>query len=223
MSRTLWGFPRVDPSRISFAFGPPWSTWIIVSEEHLSCSEWVSESCSVLSYSLQPHGLFSPWNFTEQNTGVGSLSLLQGIFPTQGSTQVSRIADRFFPAEPPGKLYSYQNPHRTGGINYLTAGACSPRPWGLIMLTPVTPPCYLAINQSESCPRADRVPPLPGEEGPFPPMPRNLSLKVSSCKCSGFWSFSSPRLFLLQETLHFPSGQPKSKIGFSWQTPSLVW
>ena len=28
--------------------------------------------------------LCSPWNFPGQNTGVGSLSLLQGIFPTQG-------------------------------------------------------------------------------------------------------------------------------------------
>ena len=27
---------------------------------------------------------YSPWNFPGQNTGVGSLSLLQGIFPTQG-------------------------------------------------------------------------------------------------------------------------------------------
>ena len=34
--------------------------------------------------SLQPHGLYSPWNSPDQNTGVGSLSLLQGIFPTQG-------------------------------------------------------------------------------------------------------------------------------------------
>ena len=33
---------------------------------------------------LQPHGLHSPWNLPGQNTGVGSLSLLQGIFPTQG-------------------------------------------------------------------------------------------------------------------------------------------
>ena len=29
--------------------------------------------------------LFSPWNSPGQNTGVGSLSLFQGIFPTQGS------------------------------------------------------------------------------------------------------------------------------------------
>ena len=44
-----------------------------------------SESCSVMSNSLWPHGLYSPWNSPGQNTGVGSLSLLQGIFSTQGS------------------------------------------------------------------------------------------------------------------------------------------
>ena len=43
------------------------------------------ESRSTVSNSLWPHGLFSPWNSPGQNTGVGSLSLLQGIFPTQGS------------------------------------------------------------------------------------------------------------------------------------------
>ena len=44
-----------------------------------------SEIFSVLSDSLQPHGLYNPWNSLGQNTGVDSLSLLQGIFPTQGS------------------------------------------------------------------------------------------------------------------------------------------
>ena len=44
-----------------------------------------SESHSVMSDSLRPHGLYSPWNSPGQNIGVGSLSLLQGIFPTQGS------------------------------------------------------------------------------------------------------------------------------------------
>ena len=38
-----------------------------------------------MSDSLRPHGLYSPWSFLGQNTGVGSLSLLQGMFPTQGS------------------------------------------------------------------------------------------------------------------------------------------
>ena len=46
--------------------------------------EW-QWKCSVVSDSLWPHGLYSLWNSLGQNTGVGSLSLLQGIFPTQGS------------------------------------------------------------------------------------------------------------------------------------------
>ena len=46
-----------------------------------------SESHSVMSNSLWPHGLHSPWNSPGQNTGVGSHSLLQGIFPTQESNQ----------------------------------------------------------------------------------------------------------------------------------------
>ena len=46
--------------------------------------ECESVSHSVVSDSLQPHGLYSPWNSPGQNTGVGSLSLLRRIFPTQG-------------------------------------------------------------------------------------------------------------------------------------------
>ena len=44
-----------------------------------------SESHSVMCKSLWPHWLYSPWDSPGQNTGVGSLFLLQGIFPTQGS------------------------------------------------------------------------------------------------------------------------------------------
>ena len=44
-----------------------------------------SESHSVVSNSMRPHGLYSPWNSLGQNTGVSSLSLLQGIFSTEGS------------------------------------------------------------------------------------------------------------------------------------------
>ena len=43
-----------------------------------------SESHSVMSDSLGPHGLYSPWNSPGENTGMGSHSLLQRIFPTQG-------------------------------------------------------------------------------------------------------------------------------------------
>ena len=44
-----------------------------------------SESCSVISNSLQSHGLYSPRNSWGQNAGLGSCSLLRGIFRTQGS------------------------------------------------------------------------------------------------------------------------------------------
>ena len=43
-----------------------------------------SESHSVMSNSLRPLELYSPWNSPGQNIGVGRLSLLQGIFPIQG-------------------------------------------------------------------------------------------------------------------------------------------
>ena len=44
------------------------------------------ERRSVMANSLPPHGLSmnSSWNSPGQNTRVDSLSLLQGIFPTQG-------------------------------------------------------------------------------------------------------------------------------------------
>ena len=51
----------------------------------------VAQSCLTL------FGLMdSPWDSPGQDTGVGSLALLQGIFPTQGRTQVFRVAGRFF-------------------------------------------------------------------------------------------------------------------------------
>ena len=38
-----------------------------------------------MSDSLQPHGLYGLWNSPDQNIRVSSVSLLQGIFPTQES------------------------------------------------------------------------------------------------------------------------------------------
>ena len=61
-----------------------------------------SESCSVVSDSLRPHGL--SWNSPGQNTGVGSFSLSQGIFPTQGSN----------PGVPHCRQILYQLSHKGG-------------------------------------------------------------------------------------------------------------
>ena len=52
---------------------------------HTGQNESKRESCSVESDSLCPQGLYSPCNSPGENTGVGSLSLFQGIFPTQES------------------------------------------------------------------------------------------------------------------------------------------
>ena len=46
-----------------------------------------------------------------QNTVVGSLSLLQGIFPTQGSTQVSHITGRFFTSWATREAQEYWSGH----------------------------------------------------------------------------------------------------------------
>ena len=56
-----------------------------------------------MDYHLPGSSVACPWNFPSKNTGVGCHFLLQGIFPTQGSNQVSCIASGFFTAELPGE------------------------------------------------------------------------------------------------------------------------
>ena len=97
-SRTLCGSWAWKPLRVlCFLFEgnrlqPPWPSLN---------SKW-SESCPVMSDSLLPHGLQSPWNPPGQNSGVGSLSLLQMMFPTQGSN----------PGLPPCRWILYQLSHK---------------------------------------------------------------------------------------------------------------
>ena len=80
-----------------------------------------SEGRSVISNSLQPHGLYGimdpmdymdPWNSPGQNTGMGSLSHFQGIFPTQGSNpglqHCRQILYQLSHKESPCKLYICQ-------------------------------------------------------------------------------------------------------------------
>ena len=67
----------------------------------------ISEWGWVVSDSLRPQELYSLWNSLGQNTGVGSLSLLQAIFPTWGSNFT--LQEDSSPAEPQGK------PKNTGG------------------------------------------------------------------------------------------------------------
>ena len=48
-------------------------------------SKFLEVQDEVLNVHISHQDLYSPWNSPGQNTGVGSCSLLQGIFPTQGS------------------------------------------------------------------------------------------------------------------------------------------
>ena len=57
-----------------------------------------SENCSVLSDSLRPHGLHSPWNSPGQNTGVGCRSPDPGMESRSLALQADSL-----PAEPQGK------------------------------------------------------------------------------------------------------------------------
>ena len=68
--------------------GLPHCRWILYHLSHQGSPKGRYEKCeseshSVMSNSLQPRGLYSPWNSPGWNTGVGSLSLLQQIFPSQ--------------------------------------------------------------------------------------------------------------------------------------------
>ena len=78
-----------------------------------------------MSHSLRPHGLYSPCNSPGQNTGVGSLSLLQGIFPTQSPA----LQADSLPAEPQGSkwvAYSFTNgsswPSNWTGVSCIAGG-----------------------------------------------------------------------------------------------------
>ena len=75
--------------------------WITSVTWLTSCR--TSESHSVIRNSLGPYGLYSPWNSPGQKTGVGSCSLLQRIFPTQGSNPGFTLQADSLPAELPGK------------------------------------------------------------------------------------------------------------------------
>ena len=79
---TPWTVAYQAPPFMGFSRQEYWSGLSFPSPR--SEVKW-SESRSVMSSSLRPNGLYSPWNSPGQNTGVGSLSLLQEIFPNQGS------------------------------------------------------------------------------------------------------------------------------------------
>ena len=75
--------------------------------------------------SLRPHGLYSPWCSQGPNTGVGSCSLLQGIFPTQGSN----------PGLPRCRQILYQLSHQSYFLGNRQKWLCNKMLWGNGKLT----------------------------------------------------------------------------------------
>ena len=76
-------------------------------EHSIHCGPWNSpdHSPDPMEFS-RPHG---SWNSPDQNTGVGSLFLLQGIFPTQ----------RLNPGLPHCRWILYQLNHKWSSLKYL--------------------------------------------------------------------------------------------------------
>jgi len=64
----------------SLPLAPPRKPYIYLYLSNVKVK--VAQSCPTLCDPMDY--TYSPWNSPSQNTGVGSLSLLQGIFPTQG-------------------------------------------------------------------------------------------------------------------------------------------
>ena len=91
-----------------------------------------SESRSVVSSSLWPHELYTPWTSPGQNTGVGSHSLLQGIFPTQGLNpglpHFRQIFYQLSHQESPGFWPSFPTPVLLPGksLGWRSLVGCSP-------------------------------------------------------------------------------------------------
>ena len=85
----------------------------------LTGSQWKSLSCVWLFVTLWT---YSPWSSPGQNTGVGSHSLLQEIFPTQESN--------------PGLLHCrwilYQLSHQGSNRKLESGQVCNSKLWGML-------------------------------------------------------------------------------------------
>ena len=83
-----WSFSISPSSEYSglISFRIDWLIFLLsTGPSDVSLSITIQKHCkSIVSDSLQPARLLFPWNSPGRNTGVGSLSLLQGIFLTPG-------------------------------------------------------------------------------------------------------------------------------------------
>ena len=65
--------------------------------------KWTWKLLSSVWVFVTPWTIYTPWNSLGLNTGVGSHSLLQEIFPNQGSNLLAHCRQILYQAEPQGK------------------------------------------------------------------------------------------------------------------------
>ena len=122
---------------------------------HAQPLQWCLTLCD--SHGLWPARLLCPWDSPGKNTGVGCHTLLQGIFPTQGSNSHLSASPALqvdsLPTGPPGSLRvcggcanPSRSPHSPGRVG---GGAAS---WGTGRL------CMRARLESEAAPLSAQVP-----------------------------------------------------------------
>ena len=77
--------------------------YLVNSTERSICCIWLLLTFICVEVTVAQSGLtlYNPMDYTGQNTGVGSRSLLQRIFPTQGWSPELHTDSQ--PAEPPVK------------------------------------------------------------------------------------------------------------------------
>ena len=105
------------------------SEWEWCISVGMHSSGGVSESRSVVSDSLWPHGLFSPWNFPGQNTGMIAIPFCSGYSQPRDQTPVSHITGSFlffcfYQLSHQGSLHnSSGDAENVGGYAYVKAGS----------------------------------------------------------------------------------------------------
>ena len=131
-----------------------------------------SESCSVVSDSLRSHELYSPWNSLGQNTGVGSLPFLQGIFLTQGlNPGLSHCRWILYHLSHEGSPWilewvAYPSPR----------GSCQPRNWtGVFYFTGIFFNCW-ATREAQNTLKANPCPTFSLKSAKTPQKANNVGL-----------------------------------------------
>ena len=162
-----------------------------------------SESSSIVFDPLGLHGLCSPWNSPGQNTGGGSLFLLQAIFPTQKPRSPALRADSL-----PAELQEKPNNTGVGSLSLLQGiFPTQESNWGLLhckqtlyqlsyeeslLPLPNSASCGTNIHNPPSYRRSSSCKPLPEALPDIQGPPRSSGATILNCMFPGSVFSSHP-------------------------------